>query len=177
MKAIQAAAAAAAAVAAASVLLVQAVPHPEQLTFNTDKLHITDDVTTYDDTVVTYGASHLSEWCALSKIHFLEDLKSNTANDWIVVMGNEAGGASSPPLTSTILSLSIPLPFLDVFVAQQTWIRWSLRLPWRTIFHTTSANLLVLLLYSKSRMMQLISVLKTSSLSRRPVWNVVTRIS
>lgn len=40
----------------------------------------------------TFGASHLSEWCALSKKHFLSDLKKNKAQDWVVVTGNEAGG-------------------------------------------------------------------------------------
>ena len=147
MKAIQAAAAAA--VAAASVLLVRAVPHPEQLTFNTDKLRVTDGVTTYDDTVVTYGASHLSEWCALSKIHFLEDLKSNTANDWIVVMGNEAGGASGLLYRHSLCLLTASLTFIDVVLVRQTWIQWSQPLPWHTISRTTSANLLVPLPYSK----------------------------
>lgn len=41
----------------------------------------------------TFGGSHLSEWCALSKQHFLSDLKKNKAQEWIIVMGNEAGGA------------------------------------------------------------------------------------
>lgn len=44
------------------------------------------------DYVATFGASHLSEWCALSKQHFLRDLKANKAHDWVVVTGNEAGG-------------------------------------------------------------------------------------
>jgi hypothetical protein len=41
----------------------------------------------------TFGGSHLSEWCALSKEHFLQDLKKNKAQDWVIVTGNEAGGA------------------------------------------------------------------------------------
>jgi hypothetical protein len=44
--------------------------------------------------IATFGASHLSEWCALSKQHFLDDVKANKAQDWIIVTGNEAGGAS-----------------------------------------------------------------------------------
>lgn len=45
--------------------------------------------------VATFGSSHLSEWCASSKQQFLEDLKAGKAQDWIIVTGNEAGGASN----------------------------------------------------------------------------------
>lgn len=53
--------------------------------------------TSYDsdsEYTATFGASHLSEWCAESKQHFLRDLKNNKAQDWVVVTGNEAGGAA-----------------------------------------------------------------------------------
>jgi hypothetical protein len=48
-----------------------------------------------DDGVRTDAASrlsHLSEWCALSKRNFMDDLARNKASEWIMVMGNEAGG-------------------------------------------------------------------------------------
>jgi len=50
---------------------------------------------TGNDLVYAAGASHLSEWCALSKAHFLKDLKNNEAQDWIIVAGNEAGDLDS----------------------------------------------------------------------------------
>ena len=52
------------------------------------------------------GASHLSEWCRLSKEHFLYDVKHNRAQDWIVVTGNEAGGQ----FCLTVSISAIPLP-------------------------------------------------------------------
>jgi len=39
--------------------------------------------------------SHLSEWCALSKQDFLDDLRKGKAQDWQIVMGNEAGDLDS----------------------------------------------------------------------------------
>lgn len=45
-----------------------------------------------DGSADTLGASHLSDWCAISKEKFLRDLHEGTAEDWILVMGNEAGG-------------------------------------------------------------------------------------
>ena len=53
---------------------------------------VTSDGGEVDMPVGSFGASHLSEWCRLSKEHFLEDLKKGDAKDWMVVMGNEAGG-------------------------------------------------------------------------------------
>lgn len=41
-----------------------------------------------------FGASHLSEWCALSKANFLQAIHDGDAHEWTVVMGNEAGGMS-----------------------------------------------------------------------------------
>lgn len=54
-----------------------------------------DDSDQGSEYIATFGASHLSEWCALSKQHFLQDLKHEKAHDWVVVTGNEAGGESS----------------------------------------------------------------------------------
>lgn len=54
--------------------------------------HAANDGGGVDVPVGSFGASHLSEWCRLSKEHFLEDLKKGDAKDWMVVMGNEAGG-------------------------------------------------------------------------------------
>ena len=42
-----------------------------------------------------FGASHLSEWCALSKRKFLKAVRDDDASEWTVVMGNEAGGSST----------------------------------------------------------------------------------
>lgn len=50
----------------------------------------------------TFGASHLSEWCAQSKQHFLRDLKNNKAQDWVVVTGNEAGGELGIPFSRAL---------------------------------------------------------------------------
>jgi len=56
-----------------------------------------------------FGQSHLSEWCALSKDHFLEDLKKGDAGEWIFVMGNEAGGAFHRPPTLFAVPSAISL--------------------------------------------------------------------
>ncbi|CAD6581269.1 MAG: hypothetical protein CYPHOPRED_001536 [Cyphobasidiales sp. Tagirdzhanova-0007] len=42
-----------------------------------------------------FGASHLSEWCALSKRKFLKAVRDDDASEWTVVMGNEAGDLDS----------------------------------------------------------------------------------
>ncbi|BGP41844.1 hypothetical protein JCM10449v2_005836 [Rhodotorula kratochvilovae] len=41
------------------------------------------------------GTGHLSEWSRQNKEDFLDALRNNSANDWIVVIGNEAGDADS----------------------------------------------------------------------------------
>ncbi|GAA5825390.1 hypothetical protein JCM11251_006962 [Rhodosporidiobolus azoricus] len=41
------------------------------------------------------GAGHLSEWSRQNKEVFLSDLRNNSANEWIIVMGNEAGDLDS----------------------------------------------------------------------------------
>ncbi|GAA5985336.1 hypothetical protein JCM11641_006370 [Rhodosporidiobolus odoratus] len=44
-----------------------------------------------DDT----GTGHLSQWSRQNKEDFLSDLRNNSANEWLVVMGNEAGDLDS----------------------------------------------------------------------------------
>lgn len=51
--------------------------------------------TAVQEPLFTFGASHLSEWCELSKQHFLDDLRNDKASDWQIVMGNEAGDLDS----------------------------------------------------------------------------------
>ncbi|GAA5931017.1 hypothetical protein JCM1841_005458 [Sporobolomyces salmonicolor] len=41
------------------------------------------------------GTGHLSQWSNETKVEFLNELRNNTANDWLVVMGNEAGDLDS----------------------------------------------------------------------------------
>ncbi|GAA5943942.1 hypothetical protein JCM10213_009038 [Rhodosporidiobolus nylandii] len=41
------------------------------------------------------GTGHLSQWSRQNKEDFLADLRNNSAHDWIVVMGNEAGDLDS----------------------------------------------------------------------------------
>jgi hypothetical protein len=41
------------------------------------------------------GTGHFSDWSRQTKLEFLQALSSNQANDWVLVMGNEAGGAPS----------------------------------------------------------------------------------
>ncbi|GAA5872712.1 hypothetical protein JCM8547_006322 [Rhodosporidiobolus lusitaniae] len=41
------------------------------------------------------GTGHLSQWSRKNKEDFLSDLRNNRADDWIVVMGNEAGDLDS----------------------------------------------------------------------------------
>lgn len=40
------------------------------------------------------GEGHLSEWSRATKNAFLDALRANDANDWIIVLGNEAGKLS-----------------------------------------------------------------------------------
>lgn len=39
--------------------------------------------------------SHLSQWCAESKRDFLKALKDGPANEWVIVVGNEAADTDS----------------------------------------------------------------------------------
>lgn len=39
--------------------------------------------------------SHLSEWSRQAKADFLADMRANKADDWVIVLGNEGGGAFS----------------------------------------------------------------------------------
>ncbi|GAA5873481.1 hypothetical protein JCM3774_002428 [Rhodotorula dairenensis] len=41
------------------------------------------------------GTGHLSQWSRQNKDEFLEALRNNDADDWIIVMGNEAGDLDS----------------------------------------------------------------------------------
>ncbi|GAA5901535.1 hypothetical protein JCM5296_006806 [Sporobolomyces johnsonii] len=41
------------------------------------------------------GTGHLSQWSSETKVEFLNDLRNNTAEEWLVVMGNEAGDLDS----------------------------------------------------------------------------------
>lgn len=40
---------------------------------------------------VEQGTGHLSDWSRTTKNAFLDALRANDANDWIIVLGNEAG--------------------------------------------------------------------------------------
>lgn len=55
----------------------------------------------------SFGASHLSEWCRLSKEHFLYDVKHNRAQDWIVVTGNEAGGTLNQGISPHLVDVQL----------------------------------------------------------------------
>ncbi|GAA6017578.1 hypothetical protein JCM8202_000339 [Rhodotorula sphaerocarpa] len=48
-----------------------------------------------DDGEGRTGTGHLSQWSRRNKEKFLEDLRSNNADDWVIVMGNEAGDLDS----------------------------------------------------------------------------------
>ncbi|GAA5917518.1 hypothetical protein JCM6882_007941 [Rhodosporidiobolus microsporus] len=47
------------------------------------------------DEMAAGGNGHLSEWSRQNKEDFLSDLRNNSANEWIIVMGNEAGDLDS----------------------------------------------------------------------------------
>ncbi|GAA5977572.1 hypothetical protein JCM10908_005025 [Rhodotorula pacifica] len=48
-----------------------------------------------DDEEGHTGTGHLSQWSRQNKEDFLDDLRNNNADDWIIVMGNEAGDLDS----------------------------------------------------------------------------------
>ncbi|POY70886.1 hypothetical protein BMF94_6063 [Rhodotorula taiwanensis] len=48
-----------------------------------------------DDDEGSTGTGHLSQWSRQNKEDFIADLKNNDADDWIIVMGNEAGDLDS----------------------------------------------------------------------------------
>ncbi|KAL8290418.1 hypothetical protein RQP46_002676 [Phenoliferia psychrophenolica] len=53
--------------------------------------HLLETTGTWDED--DEGVGHFSEWSRNAKVAFLEALKDNRANDWVLVMGNEGGGA------------------------------------------------------------------------------------
>lgn len=46
------------------------------------------------------GHGHFSEWSREQKSKFLRAVSDNKAEDWVIVMGNEAGGAFDSLLSS-----------------------------------------------------------------------------
>lgn len=50
-----------------------------------------------DDPDEDKDVSHFSEWSREHKARFLSALESNAAQDWVICLGNEAGGQSGSP--------------------------------------------------------------------------------
>lgn len=50
------------------------------------------------------GVGHFSEWSKATKRMFIDDVRADRANEWIVVMGNEGGGESLFPLCLLLAS-------------------------------------------------------------------------